>query len=529
MMHRSPHSPGALLTHPAPAWFPAPTPTASRAPLNAFAEGPAERLARGTDPLLGAIVFFAVLFGPWAFGSTPAWAVNVLTATGVTAWNLLGVRWAARRVAFRQWPREQMIDGQWRTPPGERLFRNALAILTGLTLLYILTSAWNARATYQPALWGPEFHPSVSWLPHSYASASTWSAFWKYLGVAGLFWAARVWILADPRRNLERLRQAADGDASEEGELLPPRLRLLLWVLSVNGAVLAVEGIVQRLTGSNRLLGLVEPSINKTCVTQFGPYAYRANAAQYFNLLWPVTLGFWWTYQRACHKGDWDRTGRKGRRAHPLLVCAGLMAICPALSSSRGGAIVMVACALLSGAVLQLAHWRSTWAAKLGVFALIGGMVGGGLLLGWEELGPRLEMYKEGFQGREGLFLTGWRMAADSPVFGVGPGAFRDLYPLFRRTATDFWPAQLHNDWLETLITFGWAGSGIVGLGLLAVLMRWFHTGGICGNRHCVMLLWISLAGCLIHAFYDFPLQIQSILILFVLLCSILSCLSRRP
>ena len=34
-------------------------------------------------------------------------------------------------------------------------------------------------------------------------------------------------------------------------------------------------------------------------ITQFGPYAYRANASQYFNLLWPVCLGFWWTLNRS--------------------------------------------------------------------------------------------------------------------------------------------------------------------------------------------------------------------------------------
>ena len=44
---------------------------------------------------------------------------------------------------------------------------------------------------------------------------------------------------------------------------------------------------------------LVEPDIHKTAETQLGPFAYRSNGAQYFNLLWPVCLGFWWTLHRS--------------------------------------------------------------------------------------------------------------------------------------------------------------------------------------------------------------------------------------
>ena len=188
----------------------------------------------------------------------------------------------------------------------------------------------------------------------------------------------------------------------------------------------------------------------------------------------------------------------------------------------------MVASAALCALMLLLAHWHSTWGAKLAVFALFGGMIGGGVLLGWQDLGPRFELLQQGFEGREGLFLTGWRMAAAEPLFGTGPGTFGSLFPLFRPPLANYSVAQLHNDWLETLITFGWAGSCLLVAGLLLVLVRWFFRGRIYAEKHFLMLVWISLGGCLIHACYDFPFQIHSILVLFVLLCSMLSCLSRR-
>ena len=71
-------------------------------------------------------------------------------------------------------------------------------------------------------------------------------------------------------------------------------MRRLFWVLTVNGVVLAVEGLMQRAEGGNKLLWLIVPRYEQDAEAQFGPYAYRANAAQYFNLLWPAVLGFWW-------------------------------------------------------------------------------------------------------------------------------------------------------------------------------------------------------------------------------------------
>jgi hypothetical protein len=87
----------------------------------------------------------------------------------------------------------------------------------------------------------------------------------------------------------------------------------------------------------------------------------------------------------------------------------------------------------------------------------------------------------------------------------------------------------VHNDWLETRITFGWAGSGLVAGALVLVGWRWFVPGGIHGGRRFVMLTWLALAGCLVHARFDFPLQVHSILFLFLTWCAVLSVLTRSP
>jgi hypothetical protein len=167
-----------------------------------------------------------------------------------------------------------------------------LAMVTVGILGYCLVSALNASATYQPHDLSFAYHRHVlKWLPHSLDSASTWSVFWNYLALACVFLALRDWLLGKSER--EQQAEYVDTAGSRLNSQMPDRLRRLLWVMAVNGGLLALEGIVQRLEGSGNLLFVLKPGINQTADAQFGPYAYRGNAAAYFNLLWPVCLGFW--------------------------------------------------------------------------------------------------------------------------------------------------------------------------------------------------------------------------------------------
>src|SRR2546426_9391024 len=51
----------------------------------------------------------------------------------------------------------------------------------------------------------------------------------------------------------------------------------------------------------------------------------------------------------------------------------------------------------------------------------------------------------------EAIFDTARKIAADYPVFGTGPGTLEAVFQLYRTSTEEYWPAQLHNDWLETL------------------------------------------------------------------------------
>lgn len=467
------------------------------------------------DALIEAGIYFMIIFGPWAFGTTQEWSIRVMTVTGYTLGGLTGLRWLLSRALGEYVPRPGWDAG--------KIMDWALGVLTVLILLYCWVSAWNARATYRPADWAFDYHRIIPWLPHSYDAEASWEYFRMYLGLALAFWTVRSWLWNGKEEYFlsERQLQGAGGQA----RLLPPRLRRLLWVVSLNGAVLALVSIIQRVDATPKLLWLVEPTVNKDIETFFGPYAYRGNAAQYFNLAWPAALALWWSYHRVALRSP---LGTGPRRHNILLSCVLLMAVCPVVSTSRGGALIMLAVSLLAVVILWLAQWQRGWGVKLGVFGVFALVLAGGLLLGWEELGPRMEILSEGYYGREATFDTAKRMAADHPVFGSGPGSFKNLFQLYRKSYDEYYPAQLHNDWLETRITFGWAGFLLI-LGALGVCwLRWQAPGGIPVDRYFVWLLYSALGGCLLHALYDFPLQIHSILFLFLLLCAVLSTLTKE-
>jgi O-antigen ligase len=205
-----------------------------------------------------------------------------------------------------------------------------------------------------------------------------------------------------------------------------------------------------------------------------------------------------------------------------------LMAACPLMADSRAGAIVTAALLVGSGTVLVLGFRGESWRFKaaLAGFSIL--VLALGLNIGWDSLRTRMTKFETDFRAREETYTTARKMAADYPWFGTGPGTFDALFQMYRSSPEEYWPAQLHNDWLETRITFGWIGFGAILLALSIITARWFFSGGIEMPWVFPAFIWLALGGCLVHARVDFPFQIYSILYLFLLECAILLCLSRK-
>jgi O-antigen ligase len=431
------------------------------------------------------------LFSPWAFGTTQPWSVLIMSWAAAALGALCGVRLLIRRASGSSRPRSISVP--------------IMASLTALLLAYIFVSAWNAGAVYLSGEWRLHELPHIHWLPHSYDAPATWIAFWQFCSLAAVFWSVYD-LLADHRSGR-----------------LSSRLSIILWVLSLNATALALEAIIQRTSGTSNLLWIMPTEQNKEALSQFGPYAYRSNAAQYLNLIWPVTLGFWWWLHQ-------DRSRSITRRGvhHILLPCIVTMAAASLYSLSRGG--VAVAGLLVVGlCVLFVSRREAPIQLRIGVVALGVLILAVGAFISWGTMGKRLASTMEDpLLGRRETYALAEGMARDYPWFGTGAGTFASLFQMYRQSPDQYWPSQLHNDWSEYRITFGRIGFAMILAALALAMTRWLWRGGATRDPFFLTTVFLALSGCLLHARFDFPFQIYSIEFHAIVLCAILFSSSRH-
>jgi O-antigen ligase len=118
-----------------------------------------------------------------------------------------------------------------------------------------------------------------------------------------------------------------------------------------------------------------------------------------------------------------------------------------------------------------------------------------------------------------------WRVAIgalpDAGFLGFGPGTFRVVFPFYNSVTSSHAPGVwrfLHEDYLQTVLEWGWLGSGTWGLLFFGGMVI-----AICSYKNRSAETWsprrrllqpfviVALTGVALHALVDFPLQIASI------------------
>lgn len=486
------------------------------------------------DVLSEFLVYGILIFSSWAFGATERWAIDTLNPVAYILGALLAAKMILRKTSgFKpaRWDGPRAFRG---APP--RVILIPLAILTGLILAYIAVSAWNARAEF---LWSEQrfeyYNKFIAWLPHSYDGSLSWDAFRLYLAAACYFWALRDWLGGKTRKEA-RPDTDIEGEAaigpdmqelagvySYDPTRFPNRLKRLLWVLCANAAVLAVQGVIQRLSNSNHLLWMVTPHLNTDPSEQFGPYNYVSNAAQYLNMIWPLGLAFWWALNQ-------QRKQKFGEGAEFLLLpMTGLMIIGAIIANSRGGLAICAGELLGVLGIFAYSYRRGGWWKTAIVAALMVIIVVSAAALNWQPLQSRFhENNFNTFNRRTEIYENSARIVDEFSLWGTGPGTFAYVYPLYRSNPSQARYSMAHDDYLQTLITFGRVGLTAILSMLVLVFAYWFLARGIPTSELFVAFIWLSAAGCLLHARFDFPLQIDSLLLVFLTLCAMLTTLARR-
>ena len=457
-----------------------------------------------------------VLFSPWAFGTTQHWSIWTMNITAYGLGVLLVSKWIIRwSTDFRPWPSEAPKNEISPRQHRLRLIHKTCNLLTAICMLlllgYILTSAINARASFNLQTHEYTYFEGVNKsLPHSYDAKGTWFLFWQYLGLIILFWSVRDWLAgARPTRSSISLN---------------PRLKRLLFLICLNGGALALECILQRIYYGDyrgKLLFLVEPGINSGNIVQFGPFAYRSNAASYLHLIWPLGLGLF--IQLGRENLDYGKR-RIGNGPELLLIpCIILAASGPIISSARGGALVMIGLLIVVAGSLLFMNVRSKFLRFSVSMALFVGL-GTAYYLGWEKIEPRLiNIFSDNMSSRTQLYETTLKMIDDYGKFGSGPGSFEAITQFELGGVLSRWESWAHNDYLEFYLTFGKAGGSLMCcilffLTVSATLILFFKP-----QKGVTWFGLVSLLGVGIHAAGDFPLQTLSILIPVCILSTLLT------
>lgn len=461
------------------------------------------------------MLLFIAAYAPWAANTQVPWLTGVLVGSCWLSGLLLVAKWITR-------PHD---EDPGRTTGGIRWLHRVptvLMVLFSLALLAeVAVSVWNYSAVVTRLPDGLEWtyrEARPGW-PTTFDRDATSSALLRYIGLVAVFWAMRDWIL-----------QGGSGRGSgDEGSRprLPRRLRWLVWALALSGGTMALMGIVHRLDKAKELLWLM-PIKDTPYTAMFGSFPYRANAGQYFNLIWPLLVGTWIASQRSESIHSLREGGtRKGGPESFLLVCAALMIAAIFTAASRMAiAIALVQMVLVVFlAAISVTSWKLRG-------TLAGGMILA-LALGWFAQGDFLRkrfesaFVDETMNGRTSIYAYARPLADRLPTWGWGAEAFRS-YGELHRNAFPANPEFVHDDRLEIRGGMGWVGLGVV-LGCLALVPAMAASRNtIQAASAPVMFLWLGGVGLLVHACVDYPLQVPVIQVTCILLAGVASACSWR-
>lgn len=421
------------------------------------------------------LLFFATLFyAPWAYGCTTAESIAGLN------WSLgaVVVLWVFDLALSRRLPHVRMAP--------------ALIVLLILALGWLM--ALNGRAVYDPVF--EVFSPvaaRIAWLPGSYDAVNS--------------------IAMMIRCTLLLLVLLFVADLVQRPEWL-----LRLWyAIGGAGASIALFGLIEKGSGA-RMIFWGDWPVGGDPPSFFATYFYHANAGAYLNLIFPPTVAL-------AARAFGTRTSPWSRAFWATAALAVTVAI---LANTSRAAQFLGLCLMLVLLVMSRRGIGQVLRRADKPTLIIGALVGAVALYAVAQasrLDKPLKRWTEtsssvAKDSRWGAALTALPAAREAGPFGFGPATFRSIFPHYveapESKVEGTW-RFLHEDYLQTLIEWGWIGAALLGLllfgGMAAAWWRFKRRGEqwLPRQRTVIALLLLALGSVAVHALVDFPLQIASI------------------
>ena len=412
----------------------------------------------------------ALIWAPWAYGSTPTWAIEVLILIMAA---ILGL-WLIGCVIRRMPPA---------VPP----------LLLGCCGALCLCGWWMALNPHLESIPGYRFvtlTPRIPFLPGSVDGPTSMRAMVRITCLLGI-----VCFVADLcTRRVWRRR---------------------IWhVIAGTGVSLVLFGLIQSASARPILIWNREDST----VPYFATYYYHGNAGSFINLVLPFIAGL-----AALMLRKPDAHGARAIWLPGFFICAAGAFV---NLSRSGAAITILLCVLLlawqfqdqsRNELLPPRRLRLAYALLMmtAVFCLVA-------FSGWQRPAQKWALLESQLHTGNRRFITAkvcLRMIPQAGWHGFGPGTFILVFPHFTGADALAIPGiwrYAHNDYLQTILEWGWFGSifwAIILVGALAqLIIQWRkRLDWSTADRALAFVTFVALLGMSIHGLLDFPFQIASL------------------
>ena len=289
--------------------------------------------------------------------------------------------------------------------------------------------------------------------------------------------------------------------------------RRIWYTVAGTGVLLVLFGLLQSASARPLLIWDRDES-----VPYFATYYYHGNAGAFINLVLPFVAGL-----AAMTLRDPDAYGRRAIWLPGFFICvAGAF-----VNLSRSAVVVTILlCTILlvwqfhgrsRDEILPPRKLRLAYAALMAaaVICLVA-------FSNWERPAEKWRLLESQLNSTNKRLVATkvcLRMLPDAGWHGFGPGSFSIVFPHYTGEQAALIPGiwnYAHDDYLETLLEWGWLTSifwGVLLVGAVSeLLVQWRRRRDFSLSDHILALVSaLSLAGVMAHALVDFPLQIASL------------------
>jgi hypothetical protein len=303
----------------------------------------------------------------------------------------------------------------------------------------------------------------------------------------------------------------------------PHQRRFVLLAATVSGVLISVIGVVLKIVGAPLMQYIWKPQ--DIYWNDFAFYRYHGNAGAFLNLVWPLILVF----TRRAYTPTVSIPSKVMWTLCSVVCGAGLL-----LNSSKA-ALVIGLLILPWPFLTKLTRLRGKILFVLAAITLLtiaGGLIASAVLVqnvAIQRIANTPELVGA-MEGRLTDYEGDLNAVPEVGAFGLGPGLYKVAFPyqlsIMRNAGTPVHD-YAHEDYLQTLLEWGWFGTIwwtlLVGVGLYRGFRTYLQRERFASKteRHLVLGAILGVCGTLAHALVDFPLQIASIRLFFLVLLAV--------